>query len=236
MTAVADPATVFGAGTGAAPQRPRVLVGGESEALHRTRVMGVIEARQLFDVCGTADTGWEIIERARELKPDLLVVDISNAELNASEVVRQVKRDVATAEVLVLSPRRSAELIFEMLEAGANSFLVYEEASRHLTAALESLAGHKPFLTPDVAEIVLARALGQQPELPSAPAESRLTSREAQTLRLLADGSSNKDVAAALGISVRTAETHRATLMRKLGLDSIAALVRYAVRNKIVDP
>lgn len=236
MTAVADPATGFGSSSAVAPQRPRVLIAGAAEAVHRSPVMGLIASRPTFEICGTAEAGWEIGERVRELQPDVVVLDTSGLESNAAELVRQIRRAVATTEVVVVGATQPEELVFGLFEAGAKSFVLHEEASRYLPGAIEALAQHKPFLSPDIAETVLARALAQQPQLATAPTESRLTLREAQTLRLLAEGSSNKDVAAALGISVRTAETHRATLMRKLGLESIAAVVRYAVRNKIVEP
>lgn len=235
MNAFAESGIGIQTGAGSGRDRVRVFFAGEAAGTDASRAAEIVAADARFELCG-AFSGRQMVDRARELKPDVVVLNISTAELNEAEVIRQMRADVPDVEVVVVSAERSEELVLKVLNAGAKSFLSHGETRRYLSAAIETLAEHKPFLTPEVSEMMLARALANQPQSTGAGSDSRLTVREAQTLRLLANGSSNKEVASALGISVRTAETHRATLMRKLGLDSIAALVRYAVRNNIVEP
>jgi len=127
-------------------------------------------------------------------------------------------------------------LIREVFEAGAKSFIFKSEAHQFLIDAIRSLSEHKPFFTTQVSEVLFAEMLNRSGATPpGTQTGKRLTLREREIVQLLAEGSSNKKVASALGISIRTAETHRASVLRKLNLDSLASLVRYAIRNKIIE-
>jgi DNA-binding NarL/FixJ family response regulator len=162
-------------------------------------------------------------------------MDISMPELNGLEAVRQIVKIAPRTELLVLTMHESENLVRDVLEAGARGYLLKSDASRQLITAVEALISHKPFLTPKVNELILSGYLGQKPPRGEESA-SKLTPREREIVQLLAEGKSNKEVASALNISVKTAETHRTNIMRKLDLHSVSELVRYAVRNKMIEP
>ncbi len=194
----------------------------------------LIESEAGWAVCGVAENGREALERARELEPDIIVLDLNMPELSGVDAVRQLKRAVPACEILVFSAHRSEDVVEQVFDAGAKSYIQKVDAGRDLISAIRSLAEHKPYFTPDISDIVFRRFLHKNGGKTDGPKHD-LTAREREILRLLAEGQSNKDVATTLGISVRTAETHRAALMHKLNLDSIASLVRYAIRNQIIE-
>lgn len=212
----------------------RILIADDHEVV-RDGLRAIIEHEPGWEVCGTAVTGREAVDRAKELKPDIAVLDMTMPELSGLEAVRQIKRALPQTELLVFSAHRSEEVVAQVFDAGAKSYICKVDAGRHLVAAIRSLAEHKPFFTPEVSQILFAKFLTADGGRKNATAEQKLTAREREIVRLLADGRSNKETAGLLGISVRTSETHRASLMRKLGLDSLASLVRYAVRNHIIE-
>jgi two-component system response regulator NreC len=215
-------------------RRLRILVADDHEVM-RTGVRALIEQEPGWQVCGTATNGQEAVETARKLKPDVVVLDMTMPELDGLEALREIKRAIPNTEVVIFSAHRSEEVIERLFDAGAKSYIQKSDASRHLVAAIKSLSEHKPFFTSEISQILFAKFLsGSAGKKPNGQ-EHTVTSRERDVVRLLAGGNSNKEVANSLGISIRTAETHRATLMRKLGLESLAALVRYAIRNHIID-
>lgn len=182
-------------------------------------------------VCGVATNGREAIEKAIELCPDVIVLDLHMPEFGGLEAVRELRRCVPSAELVIFSGETSERLIDALFEAGVKSFIRKVEAPRLLIAAIRSAGQHKPFFTPEISHILFSRFTGDRGSL---GAGSKLTTRELQIVRLVAEGKSNKETAEALGISTRTTETHRASLMRKLGVSSTAEVVRYAIRNGIV--
>ncbi|MEP6686105.1 MAG: response regulator transcription factor [Verrucomicrobiota bacterium] len=212
----------------------RILIADDHEVV-REGTRALIEGETGWEVCGIAVNGREAVDRAKELKPDVIVLDMTMPELSGVDVVRQIKSAAPKSEILVFSANRSEELVEQVFEAGAKSYIRKADAGRHLISAIRSLAQHKPFFTPEVSEVVFRRFLHVGTSGKQSTAQLKLTLREREIVQLLGEGQSNKGVADALGISVRTAETHRATLMQKLGLDSLAALVRYAVRNHIIE-
>src|ERR1700692_309784 len=216
-------------------RRLRILVADDHEVM-RTGVRALIEQEPGWQVCGTATNGQEAVEAARKLKPDVVVLEMTMPELDGLEVLREIKRALPNTEVVVFSAHHSEEVIEQLFDAGAKSYIQKSDASRHLVAAIRSLAEHKPFFTPEISQVLFAKFLEVNPWKKRGAQKHTLTDRERDVVRLLALGSSNKEVAKTLGVSVRTAETHRGVLMRKLGLDSLAALVRYAIRNNIIDP
>ena len=213
----------------------RILIADDHDVM-RQGTRAVIEQQPGWNVCGLASNGREAVAQARELKPDIVVLDMTMPELNGLDAAIQIKRELPGTELLMFTAHESDDLIRNAFEAGVKSFISKSEAHHFLVEAIESLGRHKPFFTAKVSEIlfsnILNRAEGRRDET---EAGQRLSAREREIVQLIAEGKSNKEVAEALGISVRTAETHRASILRKLNLDSIADLVRYAIRNKMID-
>jgi DNA-binding NarL/FixJ family response regulator len=157
-------------------------------------------------------------------------------ELNGLEATRRIRQALPDTEVLIFTMHESEELVRNVLAAGARGYLLKSDAARQLVPAVESLAQRKPFFAGRISEVLLEGFLesGRRNTAPSTT--DRLTSREREIVQLLAEGNSNKAIARRLDLSVKTVETHRAAIMRKLDLHSLADLVRYAIRNQIISP
>ncbi len=217
-----------------APAGPRRVLLADDHDVIRHGLRAIVEAQAGWTVCAEAATGREAVALTRRTHPHVVVMDISMPDLNGLEATRQIRRTSPQTEVLILTMHESNQLVREVLDAGARGFVRKQDAVRVLVTALEALGQHKPFLTAEVSELVLRGYLGQAPGAPATPANP-LTPRERELVQLLAEGHSNKEAAAKLAISVKTAETHRANIMRKLRLRSLSALVRYAIRNRIIE-
>ena len=212
----------------------RILIADDHEVVREgTRLM--LESEPGWEVCGVAKTGREAVEQAKELHPDIAVLDMSMPDLTGLEAARKIKRASPSSEVIIFTATESKELIRNVFESGAKSYILKTDVGSHLVDAVKSVSQHKPFFTSKVAEVLFAKFLDPSPDQPAAKSAEPLSPRERDVVRLLAEGKSNKEVANLLGLSVRTAETHRAHVMHKLGLSSLAELVRYAVRNKLVE-
>lgn len=196
-----------------------------------------LESHPGWEVCGEAATGRTAVEKAMKLEPDVVVMDIGMPELNGLEATRQILKALPQTAVLILTVHESEQLIYEVLEAGAQGYVLKSDAGRNLVNAVEALSQHKAFFTSSVAKMVLEgyRKKGFQ-DKSSGNWPSLLSPREREVIQILAEGKSNNEVAEALYISAKTVETHRARIMEKLNLHSMAELVRYAIRNKIVEP
>lgn len=217
-------------------RRIRVLVVDDHE-LVRKGLRTLFEEESGCEVCGEAANGRDAIDRAQQLEPDVVVLDISMPGLNGLEAARQIRKAVPRSEVLALTMNDSDQLAGQLLNAGVHGYLLKSDAARDLVEGVRSLARHKPFFTSKVARMVLEGYLKAANESEDEPtASGALTAREHQIVQLLAEGKNNKEVAQALGITVKTAETHRANIMRKLDIHSISEIVRYAVRNQIIQP
>ena len=213
----------------------RILIADDHEVM-RDGTRALIERQPGWEVCGIAGTGREAVAQAIRLQPNIVIMDMSMPDLNGLDAAVQIKRHVPHTEILMFTAHESDELIREVFEAGAKSYIFKSEAHHFLVDAIQSLSEHKPFFTSRVSEVLFAEMLNRSGTTPQATETSRrLTPREREIVQLLAEGSSNKKVAGVLGISIRTAETHRASVLRKLNLDSLASLVRYAIRNKIIE-
>jgi DNA-binding NarL/FixJ family response regulator len=217
------------------PTPLRILIADDHDVM-RQGTRAVIEREPGWEVCGIACTGREAVSQAAELVPDIVIMDMTMPELNGLAAATQIKRRLPRTEILMFTGYETDNLIREAFEAGVKSFIVKSEAHHFLVEAIESLSRHKPFFTSKVSEILFSNMLNRaEGNRDATEPGQRLSAREGEIVQLLAEGKSNKEVAEALGISVRTAETHRASILRKLQLDSIAALVRYAIRNKIIE-
>jgi len=216
----------------------RILLADDHEVV-RQGLKAILASQQGWHVCGEAVTGREAVDKSKQLKPDVVILDIGMPELNGLEATRQILEVCPQTQVLILTVNESEELVRQVFAAGARGYLLKSDAGRELTAAIEALNQHKPFLTPRVADIVLQGYvkghLGIMNQLLPAASE-HLTSREREITQLLAEGKTNKEVATVLNISVKTAETHRTNIMRKLKLHSVGELVRYAIRNNMINP
>jgi len=212
----------------------RILL-ADDHGLVRRGARALLQSRRGWRVVGEAANGREAVEKAIELKPDVAVVDIGMPELDGVEVTRQIREAVPDTKVLVLTMHESDQMVRRALDAGARGYLLKSDLTDCLAKAVKAVSEGKRFLTPKVSEIVLegflkTRSQHQQGER----AGARTTPREIEIIRLLAEGKTNKEIAAALGITVRTVETHRAKIMLKLGLHSLTELIHYAIRHKIV--
>ena len=209
----------------------RILIADDHDVV-RSGLRHLIEAQPNWQVVAEASDGKEAIQKALETKPDVAVIDYSLPLVNGMEATRQIRAALPHTEVLSFTMHDNEALIQELLKAGARGYLLKTDAHRHLISAIEALAAHKPFFTSKVSEALLGSFLSR----PAREHESVLTQRERGVVQLVAEGYTNKQIAGLLNISLKTVETHRAAIMRKLQLSSPAALVRYAIRNRIVEP
>ncbi len=210
----------------------RILV-VDDHAVVRRGVRSLLESHEGWEVCGEATTGRDAVEQSRRLRPHVVVMDLSLPELNGLDATRQILKDTPDTEVLVLTMHHSEELAREVLRAGARGFILKADADENLITAVESLRQHRPFLTPTVTGLVLDDYLRSSD---GDVARDAVTPREREVMQLVAEGQSSKEIASTLGLSVKTIEAHRTNIMRKLRLHSVSDLVRYAIRNKIVEP
>jgi DNA-binding NarL/FixJ family response regulator len=209
----------------------RSLVG--SEMFIRDR----LESQPEWEICGDAADGPEAMRKAAELKPDIVVLDISLPGLNGLEATSRILRESPDSEVLILTMHHSEELAQQVIKAGARGYVLKSDADQSLVAAVERLSQHQTFFTSRVAEFVLDSGVRGESARPAVEDPSRrMTSRERQIVQLVAEARSTKEVASHLGISVKTVEAHRTNIMRKLRIRSVSELVRYAIRNGIVEP
>jgi DNA-binding NarL/FixJ family response regulator len=212
----------------------RIMVADDHEVV-RKGLVSLLQAQPDWQVCGEAGDGREAVDKATQLKPDVVILDIGMPSLNGLEATRQILKVNPQARILILTLHDSDQVVREVLNAGARGFLLKSDAARDLVAAVEALRRDKTYFTSKVAAMVLEGYLkGGTPGAVITPGRNRLTPREREIVQLLAEGKSTKEVAVALGLSVKTAETHRSNIMRKLQLHSVSDLVLYAVRNNIV--
>lgn len=217
----------------------RVLIADDHE-LARRGIRAVLESHPRWEVCGEAKDGRESVELAASLRPDVVLLDIGMPNLNGLEAARQILAVNPDIAILILTMHDSDNVVREVLRAGARGFLLKSDAGRDLVAAVEALESQRTFFTTRVSQMVLNGFLDRDDHRGPRKVERKdiagdvLTSREREVIQLLAEGKTSKEVAVTLNLSVKTAETHRTNLMRKLGLHSVADLTRYAVRNGIV--
>ena len=213
--------------------KTRIVIADDHEVV-RKGLRAILEAHPGWEVCGEASDGRSAVEKAQELRPEVVVIDIGMPQLNGLEATRQILKNQPETRVLVLSVYESEQLVEEVLDAGARGYVLKSDASRDLVRAIEELLRNHTFFTSRVGQLVLETVLGKRAHGKMKGGSSPLTPREREVVQLLAEGKSSKEVAVALNLSVKTAETHRANIMRKLDVHSISELVLYAVKNNIV--
>ena len=207
----------------------RILIADDHEVV-RSGLRRILLSQPNWEVVAEAADGKDAISKATETKPDVAVLDYSLPRINGMEATRQIRARLPKTEVLIFTMHDSEALIQELLKAGARGYLLKTDATRYLIAAIELLALHRPFFTAKVSEQLLDTFLAQPEREVSA-----LTNRERGVVQLIAEGHTNKQIAHILSISLKTVETHRSAIMRKLSLSSSAGLVRYAIRNRLVE-
>ena len=213
----------------------RILLADDHEIVRRG-LSALLQRHEGWEICGEAADGREAVEKAKQLNPDVVIVDIGMPTLNGLDATRRLLQHDPNFKVIVLTVTDADQVIREALEAGARGFVLKSDAARDLIAAIEALQGRHMFFTPRVNDLLLAGFLekghaisrDQPPNLPT------LTAREREITQLLAEGKSSKEAASLLNLSTKTVETHRSNIMRKLSLHSIRDLVVYAIKNKII--
>lgn len=220
----------FADGTKQREKPLRIFIADDHELL-RAGVRRLIENHKGCEVCGEAAEGTHVATAVRELAADVVILDLALPGVKGLDAAKQIKSTCPGTEILIFSGDDAPASIHAAFQAGATSYIRKGDDHSHLLAAIDSLAIHKPYLTPDVSKVLLGAFFSGN----TTKTES-LTDREREVIRLLCEGKSNQQVATLLSISSRTVEVHRATIMRKLEIETFAELVRYAVRHNLVDP
>jgi DNA-binding NarL/FixJ family response regulator len=209
--------------------KTRILIADDHQVV-RKGVTAILGERPDWEICAEASTGRQAIAAAARLKPDVVVMDIGLPDMNGLDATRHILKENPQTQVLILSMHQSEQLVHEVLSSGARGYLLKgDNSAGDLVAAIDALRRHQPFFASSVLDLILR---GYQAGTPSSP----LSLREREIVQLVSEGKSNKEISIALGITVKTVETHRAHIMAKLDLHSVPDLVRYALRNHIIEP
>lgn len=215
-----------------AKRKPTVLIADDHEIV-RAGVRNLLESGG-YACCGEAGNGREAVKMAEALKPDVAILDVTMPELNGIEAAKQVLKLSPETKVLVFTVHDAEQVVVDIFRTGAHGYVLKSDAGRQLLDAVKCVLGGKHYFSSQVSEVIYSSMRNDLPHVVPKD-EDKPTTREREIIQLLAEGGSNKDVADKLGISVKTVETHRAAIMRKLGLHSIGELVRYAIRNHIIE-
>jgi len=184
-----------------------------------------------LEIVGEAGDGREAIRQARELQPDLILMDIDMPQMNGLAVAEVLHREMPRVKVLILSMHSNTEYVVRIIQSGARGFVLKEAPAEELVRAIELVNAGEAYFSPDVARVALNKFVQGTGPSPGAP---NLTNREREVLMLIADGLSNKEIACQLNVGVRTVETHRERIMRKLDIHSVAGLTRYAISSGLI--
>jgi DNA-binding NarL/FixJ family response regulator len=212
----------------------RILIADDHEVVRRG-LTSLLSSRPGWVVCAEASSGREAVALAAQHRPDILVMDIAMPGLNGLEATRQILKILPKARIMILSLHYSNRLVREVLDSGARAYVLKTDASRDLLTAVEALGDQRTFFTSGAAQILIEGFCN--PASTEAPLMRKaLSAREREIVQLVAEGKSSKEVAVALGISIKTAETHRSNIMRKLDMHSVSEIVRWAVKNDMIEP
>lgn len=211
----------------------KILIADDHEAM-RSALVELIAGHEGWRVCAEVETLREVVVAVDLMKPDIVILDLSVAGADPVEAVRQMRAISPETELLIFTMREAEEVFRQLIAAGVRGYVFKSDSAREIEAAITALGQHKPYFTSRIAAALVdsaARAINE-----GRKDQPFLTPRERQIIQLVAEGFTNRQVAKALRVSEKTVETHRASLMRKLGINSIIELVRYAVRNNIIQP
>jgi len=207
----------------------RIILADDHDVV-RAGIRGILAKQTTIEVIGEASNGREALQMARDLRPNIVVMDIAMPELNGLEATRQIVAAEVDVKVLILSMHSSRQFVSEVLKAGASGYLLKNNALKELPIAIAAVASGKVYLSPGVAELVVEDYVRHVPATGKV-AFSTLSAREREVLQLLAEGKTSKEIANALSVSVKTVESHRSQIMDKLGIRTVAELTKFAVRE-----
>jgi DNA-binding NarL/FixJ family response regulator len=211
----------------------RILL-ADDHPVFRLGLCSLLGSHEGWEICGEANDGREAVEKCKQLKPDLLILDICMPRLNGVDAARQVLRHNPGQRILVVTDVGSDQVIRDCLEAGVRGWVFKSDGSADLTTAVEGLQRHRSTFSSRVSDLILDGYLQPHRAAPAVALPPRLTFREREVVQLVGEGKTSKDIATMLGMSLKTAETHRSNIMLKLKLHSTVELVLYAVRNEII--
>jgi two-component system, NarL family, response regulator NreC len=211
----------------------RILI-CDDHSIVRKGLRSLLDEEEELVVVGEAQSGREAVSMTQQMQPDVVLMDISMPELNGLEATRQIKQQQPQVRVLILTMHDNAEYVFEILKAGASGYVLKQSATTELILAIQAVSQGKTFLSPSISGGVIEGYLQHAKTIPTGDDCDLLTNREREVLQLIAEGTSTRVMARKLGISVKTIETHRTNIMRKLGSQNIADLIRYAIRKGLV--
>jgi DNA-binding NarL/FixJ family response regulator len=212
----------------------KILI-ADDHGLVRRGLQSLIETRPEWTVCGMASTGREAVQLVQELAPDVAILDLMMPEMTGLDATRHIVKFSPRTQVLLLSLHYSDQLVRDAIAAGVRGYVLKSDSDRDLFLAIEKLAAHQPFFSSVVAESIWKNVPGARTK-PLSNTKESLTLRQREVVQLLAEGKTSKEVASALNISIKTAETHRNNAMRKINAHGLADVVRYAVRNHLIEP
>jgi DNA-binding NarL/FixJ family response regulator len=211
------------------PVKTRVVV-ADDHPLLRHGLRALLE-REGFAVVGEAGDGKEAVKLARQHRPDVAVLDLTMPLLSGLEAARTIRSEQLAGGVLLLTGHREDHYVLEALRAGVRGYVLKSQAPEDIAAAIRQVAGGGLYLSPGLSEVLLDAYVNRRE-----PVDDPLSPRERQVLQLVAEGKTTKEVAVVLDISVKTADSHRSRLMKKLDIHETAGLVRYAIRRGVVEP
>jgi len=212
----------------------RIVIADDHELVRRG-IRSILTARRSWQVVGEASDGAQAARLAENLRPHVLIMDVTMPKLDGLEATRKILNDFPETKILILTMHESAQMVRRILEAGARGYILKSDLAEQLVRAVREVSQGRLFLTPKVSDIVLRGFLEVEKRSRAAlDDEAKPTAREREILRLLVMGKTNKEIGSLLGITVRTVETHRAKIMLKLGVHSIAELIHFAMDRGLV--
>lgn len=209
----------------------RLLI-ADDHPLVRRGLQALLSTHEGWEVCGEAETGSETVQKVKELRPEILITDISMPGMNGFDAIRQIHAFDPHIGILMLTMHDSERMLRGAMEAGAHAYVLKSDLDNRLIEAVEALCEGRAFFSPGISRTVMKSFV--QGDQPGTQDPNALTNRQREVLKLLAMGKSNKEVASELGISVRTAETHRRQIMDRLKVRTLSELVLFAVRNDLI--
>ncbi len=213
--------------------RIKILL-AEDHTIVRQGLRSLLEQNSCMEVIGEAEDGKEAVQKAENLKPDIVLMDVSMPLLNGIEATRRIKKHWPEIKVLILTMHTTEEYIFQILRAGASGYIVKKAAHQELITAIQAVHKGDKFLSPSISKKVIEEYILKAGETIEQDSFERLTARERETLQLISEGKSNREIAELLFLSVKTVETHKANVMEKLELRTKADLIKYALRKGII--
>lgn len=214
-------------------QKIKVFIAEDHTILRQSLVI-LLARQENIQVVGEAADGQEAYRKIIGLRPDIAILDISLPLLNGIDLAAKLRQEAAGVHMVILTMHKSEEFVTRALRAGVRGYVLKDNALEELIKCIETVYHGNIYLSESVTQLVVDGFIRNAPE--ESPEEEAISAREREILQLLAEGKSNKDISSLLNLSIKTVETHRANIMRKLGLKNVVSLVLYAVRNHIIEP